>query len=343
MYEDTLKNARLLIVDDQETNVSLLERLLQRAGYVAVKSTTDPRHVLPLFTEFRPDIILLDLNMPHLDGFAVMRQLLPRIEGTYLPILVLTADSTTETKQKALAAGAKDFLTKPFDTTEVRLRIRNLLETRFLYLEIQNQNQMLEQKVQERTHDLEEARIEILNRLALAAEFRDDDTNQHTQRVARTAMLIARELSLPEPEVELIRRAAPLHDVGKIGIPDAILLKPARFSPAEREVMNTHTTIGAQILSGSRFPLLQLAEEIALTHHERWDGRGYTGLAGEAIPLTGQIVAVADVFDALTHARPYKEAWPLAASVAEIRNNSGTQFAPRVVQAFMALFERGEL
>lgn len=340
--DETLKKARILIVDDQEANVRLLERILQHAGYTNLQSTTSARQVLPLYNNTPPDLILLDLRMPHLDGFGVMRQLEPQIlPGTYLPILVLTADITAEAKQQALGNGAKDFLTKPFDPTEVLLRIRNLLETRFLHLQLQNQNQILEVKVRERTRELEEARIEILERLARAAEYRDDDTGQHTQRVGRTSALLARTLGLPDAQVELIRRAAPLHDVGKIGIPDRILLKPEKLGPAEFEVMKTHTTIGAAILSGSRFPLLQLAEKIALTHHERWDGGGFPqGLRGEEIPIEARIVAVADAFDAMIFDRPYRKALSTEEAWEILWDGAGTQWDEHVVEA-LALTQAG--
>jgi putative two-component system response regulator len=257
---------------------------------------------------------------------------------------MLTADVSAETKQQALAFGAKDFVTKPFELTEVRLRIKNLLETRFLHLQLQGQNQLLEIKVRERTRDLEEARIESLQRLSLAAEFRDDATGQHTQRVGRVSALLAQALGLPDELVQLVRLAAPLHDVGKIGIADAILLKPGKLDPDEFRVMTTHTTIGGHILSGSQSPLLQLAEQIALSHHECWDGGGYPlGLRGEDIPLAGRIVSVADVFDALTHRRPYKEAWPAGDAAAEIERQGRSKFDPRVVEAFLKLLREGLL
>lgn len=344
MKEPAFRHARILAVDDEPANLSLLHRILSRAGFESFKGLTDPRQVLPVYQSFGPDLILLDLNMPHLDGFAVMKQLAPRIaEGPYLPILVLTADITAETKQKALAAGAKDFIVKPFDPIEVLLRIENLLETRILHRRLQNQNAMLEERVRERTRELDEARLEILDRLAIAAEYRDDDTRDHTRRVGQNAMLVARALALPPDEVEMLRRAAPLHDLGKIGIPDSILLKPDKLTREEFEIMKTHTTIGAKILAGVRSPLLQLAEEIALTHHERWDGAGYAHLEGEAIPLAGRIVAVVDTFDALTHDRPYKRAWTVGEAVKEISRVSGTQFDPRVVDAFMSVVDAKDL
>jgi putative two-component system response regulator len=323
----------------------LLERTLQRWGYTNLITTNDSREALPLFEQHRPDLILLDLMMPYVDGFTVMESvnaLLP--EGVFLPILVLTADANPQVKRRALSAGAKDFLTKPFDQTELLLRIMNMLETRFLHIELANQNQILEHKVAERTKDLAASQIEILDRLARAAEYRDDDTGQHTYRVGHVAALISQKLNVPASRVELIRRAAPLHDVGKIGVPDNILLKPGRLTPEEFDIIKPHTTIGAALLSGGHSEMVKIAETIALTHHERWDGTGYpAGLKGEEIPLEGRIVAIADVFDALSHDRPYKKAWPLEECVAEIERNSGRQFDSQVVAAFLELWNSGAL
>ena len=328
---------RILIVDDQPPNVVLLERLLSQGGYTQIASTTDPREVTRLYREFEPDLILLDLNMPHLDGFAVMQELAPLIPpGQYMPILVLTADATADAKRRALSAGARDFLTKPLDHIEVLLRIRNLLETRLLHVQLANQNQILDERVRLRTRELEAARVEILERLAVAAEYRDDDTGKHTARVGFVSARIAAAMDRPASEVELIRRAAPLHDVGKIGVPDAILLKPGKLTPEEWAVMKKHSSIGAGILGGSTATVLQMAEEIAASHHERWEGSGYPrGLAGAQIPLASRIVAVADVLDATTHARPYKAAWPLEDALAEIQAQAGRHFDPDVVEVFL--------
>ena len=334
------KHARILIVDDEEQNVALLRRMLERAGFGRIESTVDARQVADLYVRFRPDLILLDLHMPHMDGLAVLDQLNQIAEASYLPILMLTGDLSQGAKREALSRGAKDFVSKPFHTDEVLLRISTLLETRFLYLQIQSQNQMLEAKVRERTRELEAAQIEIIERLARAAEFRDDNTGHHTERVGQMAALLAKKIGLPDTQVSLIRRAAPLHDVGKIGIPDSILLKLGKLTPDEFALVRTHTTIGARILSGSRFPILRLAEEIAFNHHERWDGAGYAGIAGEAIPLAGRIVAVADVFDALTQQRPYKAAWPVGEAVAEIARQRGLQFDPALTDAFLQVIEQ---
>ncbi len=332
------EQARILIVDDEPANVLLLERILARGGSKDVRSTTDARRALPIFLEFEPDLVLLDLLMPHMDGFAVMEQIQPRLAmDAYLPILVLTADVTPAAKQKALSGGAKDFLTKPLDATEVLLRIRNLLQTRWLHRQLHGEKEMLTEEVAARTRELELARLEMLERLARAAEFRDFDTGKHAQRVGNLSALLAETLGWSTDRVALIRQAAPLHDIGKIGISDAILLKPDRLTPAEYEIIKSHTVIGAGLLSGSRSPLLQLAEEIALYHHERWDGTGYAYLLGDQTPLAARIVAVADVFDALTHDRPYRPAWSLERVVPHMTEESGTAFDPEVVAAFLSV------
>jgi putative two-component system response regulator len=337
MWEDNIKNARILIVDDQEANVLLLESVLRKAGYTAFQSTTDPREALALFEQNRPDLLLLDLMMPHLDGFAVMEQLKPLIApDSYLPILVLTADISPETRRRALSGGANDFLVKPFDPREAVLRIHNLLAAWFLHVMPQQQKQVLEEKVRERTRELEESQLEILERLAQAAEFRDDDTGQHTRRVGEMAGLLAQTLELPKEQIEVIRRAAPLHDVGKIGIPDTILLKPGKLTEEEFEIIKSHAAIGARLLAGGHSSFVRTAEIIALNHHERWDGNGYPQrLKEEEIPIEGRIVAITDVFDALTHERPYKKAWPVEEAREEIERQSGKQFDPRVVEAFL--------
>ncbi len=330
------QQARILIIDDEPSNVVLLERLLRRVHYENVVSFTDPGEGLVEYAREAPDVLLLDLHMPHIDGFTVLERLAPQREGDYRPTLVLTADANPDTKRRALAAGANDFLTKPFDAIEVMLRIGNLLETRLLHLEVQRHNKLLEQRVQERTAALEEARLEILSRLALAAEYRDDNTHRHTQRVGEAAARLGRIAGMSDEEVPVLRQAAPLHDVGKIGIPDDVLLKPGGLTDENFATMKEHTVIGARIVGGSRFPTLQMAEEIALTHHENWDGTGYpAGLEGERIPLSGRIVSVVDVFDALTHDRPYKKAWSVAEATAAMEQLRGTKFDPYLLDLFL--------
>jgi putative two-component system response regulator len=337
--DQAVSQGRILIVDDEEQNVMLLERLLDVSGFTNVLSTTDSAEAVALCAAEQPDLLLLDLQMPHPNGFEVMRQLEPWTHGAArLPILVLTADSTRDTKTRALSSGASDFLNKPFDMTEVVLRVKNLLLTHVLSLELRDHNLLLERRVRERTRALEEARLEVVDRLALAAEYRDDSTGEHAKRVGRLAALIAGGLDLPEETVELIRLAARLHDMGKIAVSDSILAKPSTLTSDELEAMKMHTTVGGEILGRSRSDLLRMSEEIALTHHEWWDGSGYpAGLKGEQIPLTGRIVAVADVFDTLTHRQPSKPPWPLDRALAEFERLRGRHFDPQVVDAFLAV------
>jgi putative two-component system response regulator len=334
----SLEHAGILVVDDEEANLDAVRRVLGRGGYKRVYTVQDPARALAGFDAVSPDLLLLDLHMPGMDGFKVLELLQGRLDADgYLPVLVLTGDLDESVKLHALAAGARDFLTKPFEATEILLRIRNLLEVRMLHLRLRRENERLEERVRERTADLAHARDEILARLALAAEFRDDETGHHAQRVGELSARIAEALGRPAEEVALIRQAAPLHDIGKIGIPDAVLLKPDSLNPHEVAVMRAHVEIGARILSGGGFPLLTLAEEIALHHHERWDGRGYRGLAGEAIPLSGRIVAVADAFDALTNRRPYKQALTETEAMVLIVEDRTRHFDPAVVDALVGV------
>lgn len=339
--QEKLHQSTILIVDDDPHSLRLIVALLEDEGFEQVLATTDPGKALPLFARERPDMVILDLHMPGRNGLEVMEDLQPWLgEKKFLPIIMLTGDPDTDARQRALEGGAMDFLTKPFDPTEVSLRIRNLLATRHMHTQVQNQNVLLEQLVSERTAELENARLEVLDRLARAAEFRDDDTGEHTKRVGEMSKAIGLVLGMSEEDGELLRRAAPLHDLGKIGIPDSILLKPGSLSKHEYDVMRRHTFIGAEILTGSNIPLLHTSSSIALTHHERWDGRGYPeGMKGSDIPLAGRIVAVADVFDALTHKRPYKEAWSVERAVDELKAQAGEQFDPAVVEAFIYHFD----
>ena len=337
--EQQLKELPIVAVDDDEPIVLLLRRVLERSGYTRLTTTTDPREVPRMVEEHRPRLLILDLHMPRVDGFELMEQLGGLAEaGEVAPVLVLTADITEEAKRRALTLGARDFLTKPIDRVELVLRVRNLLHVQHLEDCLREHNANLEAEVAARTQDLDRARLEILDRLALAAEYRDDDTQRHAWRIGHSSGLIAAGLGLDQEQVELIARAAPLHDIGKLGVSDAILLKPGPLTEEEFEHVKCHPTVGAGILADSSSALLQMAELIAVTHHERWDGGGYPkGLAGEEIPLPGRITAVADVFDALTHSRPYKEAWSTEEALAVIRNGAGRQFDPAVVEAFLRL------
>jgi putative two-component system response regulator len=334
-----MEDLRILVVDDRPENARLLDRLLRRWGHRDVTTTTRSSEVAELVDRDDYDLLLLDLHMPQPDGFAVMEQLRDHIAATVsLPVLVLTGDAGDEVKRRALSGGARDFLTKPFDQHEVRLRVRNLLEIRRLQLQQRQTELELEARVAARTAELEEARLEVLERLATAGEFRDDETGEHARRVGATAQQLADAVAAGDDATRRIGIAAPLHDIGKIAIPDALLLKAGRFTRSEHELMQRHTSIGADMLAGTSSGLLALARDIALTHHERWDGGGYpNGLAGEQIPLAGRIVALADVFDALTHARPYKSAWTVADAVEEIARQRGEQFDPELVEAFAEL------
>jgi putative two-component system response regulator len=330
---------RLLAVDDNESNLELIEQLLEEAGYANVIGTQDAASVPSLCASWKPDLLLLDLHMPRLNGYELLGAIRGSLmEPESLPVLVLTADATIEARRSALALGARDFLNKPIDEVELLLRVNNLLQVRHLQRELRDRNDVLEGAVRERTAELEEARLESLLVLARTAEYHDDDTHHHTQRVGSLATMIARELGLPDREIATLRDAAPLHDIGKVGISEQILRKPGPLTPEERAAMMQHVEIGSKILAGTRSPVLLLADEIARYHHERWDGNGYlTGVRGEQIPLCARITQVADVFDALTHERPYKAAWPLERARAEIASGAGSAFDPRVAAAFAAL------
>ena len=336
--EEPERSQRFLIVDDDPIALTVLQRLLAVAGYHDVRATADPREALDLFAEVDPDLVFVDFHMPELTGTQLVSQLRD-MSGPedFLPMVMLTADNTSEAKHEALLAGATDFLTKPFDPTELTLRVRNLLDNRSLHL-------LLEERVAERTRDLEAARHELLHSLALIAEYRDDETGQHTQRVGRTASVLAEHMGMGSHDAEVIAQAAPLHDLGKIAVSDNVLRKREQLTPDEWAHIKRHSLIGARILSSSRSEVLCTGQDIACSHHERWDGKGYpAGISGEEIPLTARIVAVADVFDALTHARPYKPAWEWDRACAEIESQSGTQFDPEVVAAFVAAVDDGEM
>jgi len=340
---DSVLSARVLIVDDEERNLRTLSHVLRRARYRDVRTTTNPSEVEEIFREFRPDLLLLDLKMPGLDGFEVMRLLRKRVrEASHVPIFVLSADQTPGVRSRALAVGARDFISKPFEVTEALLRIRNLLETRVRHIEMRDYAAALEERVRQSKEDLADAEFEILERLALATRYRDEVTAHHAERVGLLSALIACELGRGEEEVWLLRHAAVLHDVGKIGVSDSILRKPGSLTDEEMGRMRLHTLIGEQILGNSRFPLLRLAEEIAASHHEWYDGRGYAkGLAGAEIPLSGRIVAVADTYDVLTHGRPYKQPFSAAEARRQIEKGRGTQFDPMVVDALLTLIDCG--
>ncbi|GAB0057074.1 Cyclic di-GMP phosphodiesterase response regulator RpfG [Candidatus Magnetaquicoccaceae bacterium FCR-1] len=321
--------ASILIVDDQKLNLIVLKSLLKQHGYVNVTTVEDPREVEELWSRQRFDLMLLDLEMPNLPGIEVMK-ILERIgRDPYLPILVITANTEETTRLEALSHGAQDFLNKPFNPSEVISRIRNMLSVRILY-------KRMEEKIQERTRQLHETRLEVIRCLGRAAEYRDNETGRHVIRIGQISALLARVMGLSEHHCDLIMHATPMHDVGKIGIPDHILLKPARLEAEEFEIIKTHAVIGGNILSGYREEPLVTARTIALTHHEKWDGSGYPNqISGESIPIESRICAVADVFDALTSWRPYKQPWSIDDAVQYIVRERNRHFDPRVVDAML--------
>lgn len=330
------KLASILVVDDEAANVRLLEKMLAMAGYTNVVSTQYPLKVLELYKENNSDLILLDLDMPELDGYGVMEQLNIHTNDNPPPILVLTAQHMQSYRQRALDNGARDYVTKPFDANELLSRVRNLLDVQMAHKYMLYQNEILEKKVRERTQVIHETRLQVVRRLGRAAEYRDEETGLHIIRMSKMAVVIAKAAGLDDKQCDLLLNAAPMHDVGKIGIPDHILLKPGKFEPEEWEIMKTHAQIGADILFGDDSKLMTMAHDIALSHHEKWNGEGYPyGLEGEAIPLMGRITALADVFDALTSKRPYKKAWTVEKSVELIKEESGQHFDPELVKLFV--------
>ncbi|MDV7340737.1 response regulator [Terasakiella sp. A23] len=334
-----LRQSKILVVDDKPANVLLLEQFLEEEGYENVISTTDSREVVNLYVTEKVDMILLDIRMPYMDGIQVMEALKEVIgPDDYLPILVLTAQTDMETRQKALAMGARDFLTKPFQPWEVFQRIHNLLETRCFYMSQRSRANILADEVFKRTQEIQETQLEVVRRLGRAGEYRDNETGAHVVRMSKSCELLALKAGQDRLFAELILQASPMHDVGKIGIPDNILLKPGRLTPEERGVMETHVEIGVDIIGKFDSPMLGMARQIAATHHEKWDGSGYPKkLKGEDIPLAGRIAAICDVFDALTSERPYKEAWPLEKAVNFLQDNAGSHFDPTLIKLFIEI------
>ncbi|WP_440877138.1 HD domain-containing phosphohydrolase [Thalassotalea sp. PLHSN55] len=332
---DNFKNLHVLICDDSITNSLILTKLVSEQVTTNITTVTDPRKIEHTLQNNTVDLILLDLEMPHLSGFEVMKAVRRQFNADQLPILIITGVQGVTTRNKALTQGANDFLNKPFDQVEVILRVKNLLKIRQSYLIHQQSTDELERAVKKRTEELDHSIECLLYSLALAGELKDDDTGRHVLRVGKYARVLAEGYGLPNELVTMIEQAAPLHDIGKIGIPDKILLKPARLDQLERSIMNQHTNFGHELIGGNSSVLIQMAQSIAYSHHERWDGTGYPNkLQGESIPIEGRITAIADVFDALTTQRPYKKAWEIPQAIDYIENESGRAFDPALISVF---------
>ncbi|MFH1857505.1 MAG: two-component system response regulator [Candidatus Omnitrophota bacterium] len=340
------KKPKILIVDDEEKNLMLLEGILLPQGYETVKAK-DGEAALEAVRSSSPDVVLLDVMMPKMNGIEVCRRIKQSEETQMIPVVIVTALDGRKDRIGGIEAGADDFLTKPVDGTELTIRVKNLLKVKSYHDHMKSYNEILENDVAARTRDLKEANetvkrsyLDTIYRLSVAAEYRDEETGRHILRMSRSSAAVAKKMGLPPPEVEKMLYASPMHDVGKIGIPDRILLKPAKLDAEEWEIMKQHSTIGAKILSDSSSELIQMAKSIALTHHEKYDGSGYPGgLSGEHIPLEGRITAIADVFDALTSKRPYKPAFSIEKSVDIIKDSVGTHFDPKVAEAFFEAFD----
>lgn len=358
-----LKQSKVMIVDDEAINIKILRRLLELEGFSDFVTTSNAPTALSLIRQEQPDIVLLDLMMPYVSGLDILSQIRADEEICYIPVVILTAVTDRETRVRAVELGATDFLNKPIDASELLPRVRNVLVVKSHQDRLRHHSDDLEAAVRERTAELEKSRRDLVHCLARAAEYRDDDTGQHVLRVGRYARLIAEALGLPEDLIEMLEQAALLHDIGKIGIPDAVLLKPgsltedefalmqkhpgfgkrilSSYSSNEEHVLKRHAEVGAHILEVGSSRLLDLARTIALTHHEHWDGSGYPlGLKGTDIPLVGRITAVADVFDALSSRRSYKKAFPLDECFEIMQESRGTQFDPEVLDAFLSVRDK---
>lgn len=339
-------SSKILIVDDEERNLRLIQAMLAPQDY-EVHFARNGKESLELAESISPDLILLDVMMPELDGFAVTQRLKGNERTKTIPIVIITALQNIDDKVKALDYGADDFLSKPVEKIELRARVKSLLKVKAYNDHMISFQECLKKEVEDKTtqlkitlDSLKQTSLDTIIRLSRAAEYKDEDTGNHISRVSEFAAALARRLGISGEREELILYAAPLHDIGKIGIPENILMKPGKLDSDEWEIMKLHTVIGSQILGGSETSYLRMAEIIALTHHERWDGDGYPrGLKAEDIPLEGRITAVVDVYDALTSKRPYRGPLATEKALEIIQDSRGTHLDPECVDAFLDIKE----
>lgn len=333
--------SKVAIIDDVEINLKLFNQLMKKVDDCEVFCFNESAEGLAWCIQNVPDLIIVDYMMPAPDGLEfISRFRAEALDGNGIPILMITANDQKAIRYKALEAGANDFLTKPVDTSEFTARIKNMLALHESQKNLADRAIWLAGEVDKATKQIRAREKEIILRLSKATDYRDPETGAHILRMAHYARHIALNLGLSLADQELILEAAPMHDIGKVGVPDHILLKPGKYEPEEFEIMKLHSRIGYEILAGSAAAVLQAGAEIALTHHEKFDGSGYPdGLRGEAIPLFGRISAVADVFDALTSVRPYKQAWDIERAVKLLRDESGRHFDATCVDAFLANWE----
>jgi putative two-component system response regulator len=336
--KDKLTGMAILLVDDNEANTDLLKWILEEEGFDNLIAINDSRSVKGILEEKKIDLIILDIRMPYMDGFEVMEMIKRDFPNLKLPIIVVTAED--ENREKSLQLGATDFITKPFMNWEINLRINNALINQHYFKREEKRAEDLHRLVKERTAEIEDTQREVVRRLGKASEFRDNETGMHIIRMSNICYIIAKKMGCDDNYSDLLLNASSLHDVGKIGIPDSILLKPGRLDSDERNIMETHVNIGYEVLSGHHSPLLTMAAEIALYHHEKWDGTGYPkGLKGEDIPVSARISSIADVVDALLSKRPYKEAWPIDKVLDFITDGKGKHFDPDIVDIFIEEIE----
>ena len=331
---------KIVIVDDTPLNLLLMVKLVDRLPGVESHGFESPQEALTWCAHTEPDLIIVDYMMPDIDGLEFIRRVRASHKHEDVPILMVTANNERGVRYEALECGANDFLTKPIDAHEFEPRVRNMLKLREAHLATRQRAETLSVAVRKATAAILDRERETITRLARAAEFRDPETGAHIQRMSHYSAMIARRMGLGADFADALLLAAPMHDVGKLGIPDTILLKPGRLTVEEFEVMKRHPLIGHDILKDSASEVLRLGARIALSHHEKFDGTGYPqGSVGEAIPLEGRIVAVADVFDALTSSRPYKPAWPFARAIALLREGRGSHFDARCIDAFLSSWD----